>query len=159
MKKFFVEHVDALLSVVVVTLILSLFMNFRDENGNTGILQVAGAVVDSSGQDFSENEERLALTDLASAGKPVITSSPGTYSVNVNYVLSDCIRAKDAADNDLPVKMESISRRTGEDVTYLFDENTGTIKFDIPGVYDIQIYTMDSNNKRNRSKISFAVNW
>lgn len=159
MKKFFVEHADALLSLVVVTLILSLFFNFRDENGNTSILQVAGAVVDSSGQDFSENEERLALTVLASTGKPVITTSSGTYSVNVNYVLSDCISAKDSANNDLPIKVENISRRTGEDVTYLFDKNTGTITFDIPGIYDIQVYTMDSNNKRNRSKISFAVNW
>lgn len=158
MKKFFIEHTDALLSVVVVVFILSLFTNFQDGNGNTGILHAAGGVVDASGQDFSSNEERVALGSLSGASKPVITSGSGTYSVNVTYALSDCVSAKDAADNVLPVKVESISRRTGEDVTYLFDADAGTITFDRPGIYDFQVFTMDSNNKKCRQKISFAVN-
>lgn len=158
MKKFFVEHTEALITALVVICVLSLLMNFQDGNGNTGILHAAGGAVDASGQDFSSNEERTALDNLSSAGKPVIVPNSNTYSVNVTYILSDYISARDSSNNILPVTVEKIFRRTGEDVTYLFDGNAGTITFDSPGIYDLQIYTMDSNNKMCRQKISLAVN-
>ena len=158
MKKFFLEHMDVIIAVLVLGNIIYFFYNMSGPNGNKGVLVNAGEVVNSMETEMHNITGILAVKELAQIEKPkFISNGLSTFQTNVSYNLSDYIGAYDANGTGVDYRVERVEYE-GNDMTQVYDEESGTITFNEPGKYVLQALAVDTNRLQTRAYISLVVN-
>lgn len=140
---------------IVVLLVVLLFSQVQDENGNQGVIQIIGARIDTTDIDYAgyTDFDTYVLDSVKEA--PVITYT-GSNAIRVGTRrLSDYIKAADYAGSELLIHIISVTSSAGVELACSVDTD---VEFAQAGIYTVRVKAVDGINKKTVSEIQIPVN-
>lgn len=144
-------------SLVIVMLFLHIFVGIRDENGNSGVLQMIGSnltVGDVNHLSYIDFDE--GYREECSKNIPQIQFLGTHLDIGIHKV-SDMFVAYDYAGRSLPITIKSIRDVNGTDLLINYDISSDEIYFSKEGIYTLELETMDSDFRILECKICIPV--
>lgn len=141
--------------VVVAALVLLLFAEITDGQGNRGILRIAGAVLKEE-ETFPERLDVECYRDACARNAPVITYTVAGMLYTGEYPLEKIFMAKDDRGTVLSLNVRSICSPHGEEQEY--SAETEQICFDERGIYTVCVSATDAWNRTCICECRIPVN-
>lgn len=142
-------------AVVAVLLLVLLFSELTDTDGNSGIIRIIGANITLKPADYSNYSDFASYVEDSGRKPPVITYTGGSQ-ISVG---EDCLRewfyAQDDAGIELPVTIISVTDLFG---TEILCDDAGKMVFAQAGIYRVKVTAVDGRNKRTTNVINIPVN-
>lgn len=145
-----------LAAVTMLALVLLLFAGITDGKGNRGVLQIAGAYLDT-GQEAVEKDggfEALETENRKPAPRLYLEGQENFATGRI--VLTDIIKAEDYSGRPLPVQFVEVKSPSGQDMTNLLSEN-GETDFKERGIYVLRVSSIDDGNRKTTAQIKLPV--
>ena len=144
------------LKALVVLALLAVLFFAQDQEGNRGVLQIAGKHFETESPDYAGYRDFEAYGVSAARPAPVIVYEGGTLKVG-SCKLTEVIWATDWTGSRLSVEVRSIRTEDGEDVTAGYHKETGEMEWSMPGIYVIEVSATDSNRKETTATFRVPV--
>ena len=143
-------------AAVVVLLVVFLFANVTDGEGNTGVFQIIGAGMDTATPDYPSYGDYPAYEEEGRLPAPVITYHGGN-SIRVGSVrLSDHITASDHAGRALEIRVLSVTDKEGK--TLPVAGNT-TVNFINAGICGVRVRAVDDAGRCTECLVQVPVSY
>jgi hypothetical protein len=146
MKQVFEQYASAVIAVFLSLTIFTVIGMGTFLQGK-GISQVLGQVL---GYSVGESPivENQAFKEYMSGATPTIREKNVYLTKNKHAFLSDCFEAKSSNGAVLPVFFERLWSEDGRELDIKMFTNGTSICISEPGVYWVQVYAVDKNQKR-----------
>lgn len=157
--KTVIKHFGSGLIAVLVTIVLLflLFRGIRDGSGNVGILNMAGAEMDTVDMDYQSYQDFAFYQTEAAKAEPVISCSFPVITEGSTVKLDDSIIAINYAGNRLFITVTEITAPDGNSVMADMSPDT-FITLHQAGCYTVYAYAVDDGNRRTDCKTCLLVN-
>lgn len=142
--------------IVLVALLVILFTGINDEDGNKGVLAVAGAKLEVESVNYNQYTDFIGTYQNECGKAAPVISFIGTHLYSGTCIIPDFIKATDCAGAELQIKVSSIKDEGGVELIDLYNQDTGEISF-VPGIYTVEVSAKDANNKLTRCTIQIPV--
>lgn len=156
MKQVFEQYASAIISVLMASTILFLIIggSFGQRQGLGQVLgQVLGYSVKES--NISENE---AFDEYMEEDAPTITQQRNFIIQNERTPLADCFKAVSCKNESLSVYLRKAWTLGGEETDLGISADGTSICASEPGVYWVQVYARNSNQKETCVLVKLLVN-
>lgn len=158
MKTVIRHYGGGLLAVLVTALLVYLALRgIKDGNGNTGILDIAGAGMDIAGADYRSYQDFSVYRTEAAKAEPVVTYSFPVITEGSTVKLDDYIIAANYAGNSLYITVTDITAPDGNSVMADMSPDT-SITLNQTGSYTVSAYAVDDGNRRTDCRARLLVN-
>lgn len=142
-------------AVVVALLMVLLFSQITDAEGNRGILNMIGAGIDTGSINYADYTDFNTYVAESSKPAPVITYN-GSNSIHAGVArLSDYIKAADRTGAEIAVRVVTLTDQAGTELPCDADTEAN---FPEAGIYTVRVTAVDDINKRTTSDIRIPVN-
>lgn len=158
MKQIIKHFSEAMMVTLSGILMFGIIFSVRDAHGNIGFVKMTGQAVNFQEFDYNAFVDFDKVFAESQKVMPVTTydlSRPAIIA-GQNIVLSDYIRSTAYDGSALQIKVKKILKN-GNEVTDIYDKNTGIINFPKSGVYDFFISVMDDTMRRVNLKLEIPV--
>lgn len=140
--------------MILVLLLILLFTQIRDDEGNQGVIQIIGARIETTDMDYDSYADFDVYVSEGALEKPVITYTGGN-TIRIGMCrLSDYMKAVDYNGNELSVYVMSVLSPAGAELVCNADTE---INFPLAGVYRVQVKAVDGMNKKTVKQIKIPV--
>jgi hypothetical protein len=150
--KFMIE------AAAVCLLIVLLFTGVKDEEGNQGVLKIAGSLLPVLQIDYETYADYTVLIAEAKKEAPTISFQSEESILPGKRKISDYIIAQDYSKNRILVQIRSIENPQGEDVSADFDSKKMIMNFKEAGIYTFRVFAEDDGGRRTEKQILIPVN-
>lgn len=160
MNKIFEHYGKAFLSGTVFLLVMILvFHNVKDNNGNKGIFKIIGANLKTESIDYKSYTDFDTYASESMKAHPEIKYDyTGMIFATEEIPLTDFIKATEYTGGTLNIRMLNITDQNEIEVTSCYNADTGKIIFPTAGEYKLTMAVKDSASKRYTCTIRVPVN-
>lgn len=144
--------------ITVMLLILFLFYNIQDEEGNRGIFKIVGAQITVESTDYHTYSDFGMYLEESKKEYPVITFDAGRSICRGTFFVSDYAKATDYADRDIRLEVRSILDPAGNENLDTYNKETMEASIPVPGVYVMEVSATDQENRKTVCTIRIPVN-
>lgn len=143
------------LAIIVVVAVFSLVLwNVEDDKGNKGIFTIIGAQI-PTGEGRSGEEYDTYSIEAAKDAPTISFAMPEKFTMGT-YELNTLISAYDCDGNAVRCVLSGVTSPNG--TVWTETEGMTEIIFTAPGVYELEVTAMDSNNRTSVRRIRVPVN-
>ena len=158
MEQVIREYGQFLLSgVVTIFVMLLLFVELKDIDGNIGAFKMFGKTVeiqDTNYEDYTDFKENYL--NESSKNFPEIVYVSGHLKTG-RIRLGEHIKATDYADRELKIKITAIEGPDGQEKIGEYDDITTEIVISNPGIYTMNVNAIDDGNRLTECIIRIPV--
>lgn len=148
-----------LAGAVLVLLAGLLLVGITDENGNKGMLRIAGARIAAKQTDEKEYIDfKEGYQNESKRAAPIILYEGRHLKTGWNR-LSDSIKAYDDAGRELKIRVTSIIDMSGTEWIEQYLADTSEFYFETQGIYTIGVSAIAENRKETVCRIRIPVNF
>lgn len=158
MKEIIKHFSDACIVMIAGVLMFVIAFSCQDANGNIGFIKMTGQAVNFAEFDYSAFTDFQIVMTESQKDMPVTTydlEKPAIIA-GQDIILSDYIKSTAYNGSTLNIKVKKIMKN-GNEITEIYDKNSGIINFPKSGVYDFYISVMDDTMRRVNLKLEIPV--
>ncbi|MBO5069261.1 MAG: hypothetical protein J6C37_02715 [Roseburia sp.] len=144
--------------LAVMLLVVLLFGQIEDADGNRGILRIIGAHLGTEQTGTVEYADFQAYQSEGKKCAPIISYTASSVLYTGTYNLADCITAVDDAGATLQVGLLGMWNPFGEELDVTEQAEVGQMVFEYPGIYTAKVAAVDAGNKKTVCLIQIPVN-